>query len=170
MILLVACPCGSPPRYRRFSTSSWFPLMETEFGFEASAANESERRLTSALTWNGPITVQQSQKAPTRFYVGATSDGGLTVCHWPSLTVTGEVMEAGPLPRSADSVSFPPVSLRTTKSICLASERRRIIPSGTLLRTDNLTDRLRRTRPGSLPPGRDGVQQSSAHMQMLTFF
>lgn len=60
------------------------------------------------------------------------------------LTATDEVIEAGPFPKSADIISLPPFRLRTTKSICLESERRRINPSRAQLRTNNLTDTLRK--------------------------
>lgn len=70
----------------------------------------------------------------------------LTACHSPSLTATDEAMEAGPFPRSADIISLPPVSLRTMKSICLESERRRMSPSRARLRTDNLRDTLKTRR------------------------
>lgn len=67
-----------------------------------------------------------------------------TECQSPSLMATDELMEAGPFPRSADIISLPPVSLRRMKSMCLESESRRIKPSDARLRTDNLTETLRR--------------------------
>lgn len=70
----------------------------------------------------------------------------LTVCHFPSFTLTAEVAVATPFPRSADISARPAASRKMAKSTRLASASRSNKPSPARVRSDKRTDKLARRR------------------------